>query len=269
VLGLLPRTYYPPHDANRMAREGDVARARADFITGGSRNLRALLRNRFAWMNDFIRPDQIVVELGCGAGLTQFFLDHPRILATDLRPYGWVSACVDALHLPFAPGSVDVFICANMIHHVASPARFLDTILACLRPGGVLLIREPTPSFLLLCLLRVMRHEGWSLDVDVFDPDALANDPADAWSGNNAVSLLLFQDKQRFARRFPEFQIEFDMFSECLMFPLSGGVTAKTWSLELPDRVLGMVQRLDAVLCRCAPSVFAMGRNVALRKRMA
>jgi 2-polyprenyl-3-methyl-5-hydroxy-6-metoxy-1,4-benzoquinol methylase len=124
-----------------MSGEGDVTQARADFIAAGSKNLRALLRHRLSWMNDFIRPDQTVVELGCGSGLTQFFIDHARILATDVRPYGWVSACVDALHLPFAAGSVDVFICANMIHHLASPVRFLDTLLECLRPGGLLLIR--------------------------------------------------------------------------------------------------------------------------------
>jgi hypothetical protein len=122
---------------------------------------------------------------------------------------------------------------------------------------------------MMLCVLRIMRHEGWSLDVDVFDPDALANDPADAWSGNNAVSHLLFRDKDRFARRFPGFQIEHDEFSESLMLPLSGGVTAKTWSLELPNGILRMVQRLDALLCWGAPSIFAMGRNIALRKRTA
>ena len=263
---LLPRTYFPPHDSNRMAREGDVARARDDFIRTGSRNLRALLRQRFIWMNDYLRPGQTIVELGCGAGLTQFFINQERILETDVRPYGWVSACVDALHLPFASESVDAFICVNMIHHLARPAAFLDSIVECLRPGVVLLIHEPNPSIMMLCMLRTMRHEGWSLDVDVFDANGLANDPADAWSGNNAVSRLLFHNRNKFASRFPRLRIEHDAFTECLLFPLSGGVTAKTWSLELPDSILRLVAQLDALLCRAAPSVFALGRAVALRK---
>jgi hypothetical protein len=41
-----------------MSGEGDVTRARADFIAAGSKNLRALLRHRLGWMNDFIRPDR-------------------------------------------------------------------------------------------------------------------------------------------------------------------------------------------------------------------
>lgn len=248
-----------------MTYEGDVVRARAAFLAGASRNLRALLRARYEWMNDYIKADDIVVELGCGAGLTQFFVRAGTCFATDVHPYPWVNACVDALHQPFRPGSVDVFICINVIYHLAAPVNFLDLVQACLKPGGYLLVHEPNPSFLMLAILRLMNHEGWSLDVDVFDPDSIANDPADPWSGNNAISRLLFSD-QRFRRRFPDLRVVHDRFTECLLFPLSGGVTAKTWSLELPNSVLNMIARLDAVLCPAAPFVLAMGRAIALRK---
>ncbi len=264
---LLPATFFPGHDQNRMSREGDVARARAEFIAAGTENVRALLRQRLGWMDAHIRPDDIVVELGCGAGLTEFFVNGAPIMATDVRPYPWTAACVDALHLPFAPNSVDVFICVNMIHHLAVPTAFLDTLLTCLRPGGRLLIHEPNPSVAMLMALRLMRHEGWSFAVDAFDPAVAANDPADPWSGNNAISALLFGDLARFSRRFPAFTVLFDRYSEFLLFPLSGGVTAKTAVPVLPRAVLGAVAALDRVLCWLAPSVFAMGRSIALEKR--
>lgn len=251
-----------------MAQEGDVTSARAEFLAGPSRNLRALLCQRYEWMNDYIKADDIVVELGCGAGLTSFFLRSGTLFATDVRPYPWVAACIDALRLPFKPASVDVFICINAIHHLAAPVRFLDSLQACLKPGGYVLVHEPNPSVLMLAALRLMNHEGWSFDVDVFDPDSIANDPDDPWSGNNAISRLLFSDG-RFRRRFPQLRIVRDRFAECLLFPLSGGVTAKTWSLELPDRVLRMIARLDAALCLAAPTVLAMGRSIALQKEPA
>ena len=112
-----------------------------------------------------------------------------------------------------------------------------------------------------------MRHEGWSFDVDVFDPAAQVNDPTDAWSGNShAVSHLLFRDLEQFTRRVPGFRVVYDRCMECLLFPLSGGVTAKTWTVELPMPVLGALARLDRLLCRLSPSVFAMGRSIALQK---
>ncbi len=265
--GFLPRTFFPPHDQNRMAREGDVARARADFIATGTRNLHALLRQRLSWMNDFVLPDDVIVELGCGAGLTEFFVTHGRILATDVHPYPWTAGCIDALRLPFAAESVDVVICVNMIHHVAVPTTFLDAVLACLRPGGRLLIHEPHPSFMMLLALRLMRHEGWSFDVDPFDPATAANDPADPWSGNNAISQLLFGDHERFRRRFPAFRRVFDRYSEFLLFPLSGGVTAKTAMPELPDVVLRSAAAIDRLACRLSPGIFAMGRSMAFEKR--
>ena len=251
-----------------MAHEGDVTRAREAFLGPGSGNLRALLHQRFDWMNAFLRPDDIVVELGSGAGLAEWYLTNARLLMTDVQPKPWTAACVDALHLPFAPESVDVFVCVNMIHHLASPARFLEALAQCLRPGGRLLVHEPYPSVAMLLALRLMRHEGWSFDVDAFDVDCVANDPSDPWSGNNALSQLLFADHARFERRFPALRIVRDEFSECLLFPLSGGVTAKVRVPRLPVMVLRAVAALDRLLCRIAPSVFAMGRAIALEKRV-
>jgi SAM-dependent methyltransferase len=161
---------------------------------------------------------------------------------------------------------VDVFICSNVIHHVPSPMAFLRDIRDCLRPNGYLLVHEPHPSLLFLLALRMMRHEGWSFDADVFDPVARVSDAADAWAGNNAVSYLLFRDCAEFERQVPGLRVVRDRCTECLLFPLSGGVTAKSMTVELPMPVLGGLGWLDSVLCRMAPSVFAMGRSLALQR---
>src|SRR6267142_1751336 len=63
------------------------------------------------------------------------------------------------------------------------------------------------------------------------------------------------------------FEVVHDGFAECLMFPLSGGVTAKTKTLELPMTVLKILDWIDGKLCRLSPGIFAMRRSIALRKR--
>jgi hypothetical protein len=93
------------------------------------------------------------------------------------------------------------------------------------------------------------------------------NDPADPWSGNNAISYLMFRDRSAFQKNAPGYQILHDIFVECMMFPLSGGVTAKTKTVELPMAVLRIVGWIDRKLCRFGPMMFAMGRSLVLRKR--
>ena len=111
-----------------------------------------------------------------------------------------------------------------------------------------------------------MRHEGWSFDVDVFDLTAPVNDPADPWSGNNAVSYLMFRESGAFQENARGFEVVHDGFAECLMFPLSGGVTAKTKTLELPMTVLKILDWIDGKLCRLSPGIFAMRRSTSLMR---
>ena len=68
---LLPRTYVPNHAQNKMKSEGNLRHAHAEFKTGKRNNLRALLQNRYQWMNNFIEPGDIVVEIGAGAGFSK------------------------------------------------------------------------------------------------------------------------------------------------------------------------------------------------------
>lgn len=263
----LPATYFPKHTQNRMASEGDLVRARADFVSRKSNNLEFLLRNRYAWMNDYIEKEHTVIEIGAGAGLSKSFIKRSTVITTEISHYPWVDICVDALNLPFHSDSIDVFICINVLHHLTTPIRFLRDVYRCLKGGGHLLLLEPNPSLLLLIALRIMRHEGWSFELNVFDPAVCVNDPADPWSGNNAISYLLFADKSAFEKNAPGFEIMHDAFSECIMFPLSGGVTAKIRTVELPVRLLKIIDRIDHRLCRLAPMIFAMARSLVLRKR--
>jgi SAM-dependent methyltransferase len=263
---LFPRTYFPNHLQNRMESEGDLQRARDRFLSEKNNNLRLLLYNRYAWMNKYIKCDDVVVDIGAGAGFSREFI-KTEITVTEIAPYHWVDICADAANLPFGAETLDVVICSNVLHHFATPIRFFENVYECLKPGGHVLIFEPNPSFLLLLALRIMRHEGWSFEVDVFDPTALVNDPKDPWSGNNAISYLMFRDQSLFEENSRGFEVIHDSVAECMMFPLSGGVTAKMKTINLSITMLRIIDWLDGKLCRLSPYMFAMARLVVLRKR--
>jgi NDP-sugar pyrophosphorylase family protein/SAM-dependent methyltransferase len=262
----LPSTYFPTHEENRFQHEGDVARAREFFLQSRPRNLEYLLHKRYSWMNAHLQPGQRVVEFGAGSGLSKEFIRHEGFQITDVEPRPWTDAVADAMDPPFPPGSIDVAIFSHMIHHLPSPAKFFASVHRMLAPNGLVLIQELNTCFALKAALRAMRHEGWSYDIDVFDPDIVANDPRDPWSANCAIPELLFTDAAEFERRIPGFAIEKNALNECFVFLASGGVVVRAKTVELPRFALRAIDALDSALVKMMPSVFAMGRSVVLRK---
>jgi SAM-dependent methyltransferase len=259
-------TWYPPAGADRLRGHGDYAAARSRFFSGRHPNLRYLVRERYAWMNPYLAGRRRVVELGAGAGLSREFLQAPGLELTDVVPHPWLDRAVDALALPYAPGSLDAVICSHMIHHTADPVAVLRGIGLALRPGGVLLVNETVPSICHRLLMWAMRHEGWSCDVDLFAEGAAAKDRGDPLAGNNAVADLLFGERGRFRQAFPGLSVQLDQYTELLVFLVSGGVGGQAFTFPLPEAVLDLLRHLDRGLVALAPRVFALARRTVIIK---
>ena len=181
-----------------MKHEGDVVAAREYFISGKNRVLYHLIKQRFSWMNNFIKDsDEIIIELGCGAGLSKQFIQNDKFIMTDIAEHDWVDKYLDAMNIELPDSSVDVFICSHMIHHLSNPATFFDNLGKKLKPSGRVIIQDIYTCLLMKIVLRIMRHEGWSDSVNIFDRKAVCNDPSDAWSANCSIPKLLFFKNQR------------------------------------------------------------------------
>ncbi len=266
-LSVMARAYKPAHAENRMRSEGDVLCARVDYARRKSGNLKWLLRSRYEWMNEYVGAKSIGVDVGCGAGFSRQFIRCRRLLLTDLTEHDYLDiGGVDALRLPFLGESLDFVIETNVVHHLPHPGLFFEEAQRVLRPGGFLLMHEVQASLLFRTVLRLMRHEGYSFAVNVFDENCVCTDPEDPWAGNNAIPRLLFDDHSAFRRFQPDWRIVRDELCECLMFLNSGGVTAKTAYIPLPSVLLKAVQRLDTIFAKVAPNILAVGRRIALQK---
>ena len=263
----LPKAFKPSHEQNRMKNEGGVLEARKHFIEHQPSNLKFLLQNRYEWMRAYLCGKNKVVELGAGAGWSKIILKDSPIILTDIEKYPWIDKVVDAVNLPFAPESVDAFVCSHMIHHVAYPSKFLRNMATCLKKDGVIVINEIYTSFLMKMLLLMMRHEGWDYGIDVFSNARPANNPGDPWSANCAIPELLWDDGDEFEKRIGCLKVELNQPCEFLIFALSGGVIAKTKTINLPFGALRVVHGLDNILVKWFPRFFALGKRVVLRRR--
>jgi SAM-dependent methyltransferase len=249
-----------------MKSEGSVSNARRRFLRNRFRNLDVLLRSRYDWMNSYLKHNQKILELGAGAGFSQLYL-KPKVILTDAVSNPWIDMFVDATKMDIESNSLDALIASHNIHHFYSPYKFFVECSRVLKPGGVLLIQELNTSLILRILLRLMRHEGWSYEVDVFNESQIVNDKHDLWSANCAVPEMLFTEGVKFEQTFPYLKIERNQLCECLIFPISGGVISKTNVPELPRPILSLILKIDKLLVRLAPHLFAMGRRVVIRKQ--
>ncbi|MCF8029690.1 MAG: methyltransferase domain-containing protein [Desulfohalobiaceae bacterium] len=132
-----------------------------------------------------LQPGQAVLDLGCGQGrhlhalydrpgLRVYGLDRdPDVLqkaASGCRTYFpaasegarcWLVLSGDSLRLPFAPGSLDVVICSEVLEHIRDYRAALLEIRRVLRPGGRLALSVPRhgPERVCWLLSRGYRNE--------------------------------------------------------------------------------------------------------------
>lgn len=258
---------YNPTKKNLLQNVGDAVIAREYYYKQKPTNLVFLLQKRYDWMNKFIKANDSVLEVGCGMGVAKDFIRKDiHLIITDIESNPWVDQVVDACETKFPDNSFDVVFCSNMVHHLAIPQKFFKEMGRILKPGGYLLIQEIDCSLMCRLILRLCRHEGWSFKTDPFNSNESCNKKDDPWSGNNAIPNLLFDNPQKFEQNFPFFKVQDQKFSEFLIFPLSGGVTAKIKTLSLPVSILKIIDEIDNFLVSLWPGIFALQRRIILIK---
>ncbi len=262
---LLHGPYEPKHEDNRMTSEGSVSDARQRFLNERFQNLEYLLKFRYDWMNEYLKEDTVIIEVGAGTGFSHLYLKQKPILTDATNDNPWIDKYIDATNMDLDDNSVDVIIASHNIHHFYSPYKFFKECERVLKQDGKIIIQEINTSLMMRTLLKLMRHEGWSYDVDVFNPDAIVNHESDLWSANCAVPEMLFEKNSKFEEVF-SYKVIKNEPCECLIFPLSGGVISKTKMPKFPKFFLNFILLLDRVLVAFLPNIFALGRRVVLER---
>lgn len=260
---MVRRAYSPARSTSRLRWDGDWQAARSFYLERRPANLHYLLERRYRWMSPYLEGKRHIVEVGSGAGYASQLLGD-RVLLTDVAAHPWHDAAVDGLQMPFRDRSIDALICAHTLHHLARPMQFFAEARRVLGDGGFLLIQELHTSPLLRLLFRVLRHEGWDDQVDVFDARRAAIDVREPLSANCAIPQLLFADSAVFEQRVPGFEVVRNELCELFLWLASGGVNAKVRTVPLPSWGLRLLDRLDRALIALLPTTLALGRRVAL-----
>lgn len=162
--------------------------------------------------------DGAVFEVGTGAGFLEQFV--PGLITSDIAPIGGVRVVLDAMRLPFQPGSCRAGVLVNVLHHIARPADFLTEAARVIRPGGALVMVEPWCSPWSSAVYR-WHHEP-------FDPAArewTVEGGGRLSDANSALPWILFErDRARLASECPEWRIDQIQPGMPFQYLLSGGM---------------------------------------------
>ena len=255
-------------DENRMRSLANTKIARETYYSSKSKNTKFLLKKRFSWMNDFILDHHVGIEVGSGAGFSKDFISNKNFKLTDLGTDDHLDfKNIDAQDTGFKEESFDYVIASNMIHHIPFPIKFFKEMNRILKKNGNLIIFESYCSLTFQLATIIMKHEGFDFTLDVWDEKNPKSDENNAWHGNIAVPHLIFDNKKKFEENLGKFfKVEYEKFTECLIFLNSGGVTSKTRCIPMNKFLLNILNFIDKILIKLLPSVFCMGRRIVLTK---
>ena len=254
---------------SKSTKNPNIFENRKKILNSNNPNLIYLLNKRFRWMGKYIKNKKIIIELGSGNGCLKRILNKKKILLTDIVKYPWIDKKLDMLKINLGKkymNKVDVFIINHSLHHCANPANCLNKISRYLKKDGVVLINEPETSFMLKLVQIILDDESWSLTDNVFKKNKNLFSPKNPWISNTAIAQLLFKNKQKFQKNFPQYFVEKNYVSEFFIFLNSGGINSDFFYFKFNPFFLNIIDLIDKLLILLFPSFFALNRTVVLRK---
>jgi SAM-dependent methyltransferase len=202
--------------------------------------LRCIYQQWYSQVAKNLPEKGLVVELGCGVG--GFKQWRPNTIATDLVPSPWVDLVTDGTRLPFVAGALDGLVAFDVLHHIANPVSLFQEAVRVLRPGGKLIFWEPAITPWSRVVWALFHHEPVDMN---YDPFAVSNEPS-TYFANTALPALLFEKfRDRLQQEVPALRLETLAYSDCLVYPLTGGFSP---FCLLPPPVIPALHRLESAL---------------------
>jgi len=127
------------------------------------------LRWLYSQVAEELRPEDKVLEIGAGAGISKLFLANFDVLRTDLLDHGLaeVQSGVNAENLPFKGGEFDAVFAMDMIHHVPFPYKVIAEAIRTTSLNGRLILVEPYVSVASYLVYKIFHSEKTSLCIKI------------------------------------------------------------------------------------------------------
>jgi SAM-dependent methyltransferase len=202
-----------------------------------------------------------IVELGSGIGNIK--MEIPRAICTDLFKNPWIDQVENAYDLSFKDNEVSNLILFDVFHHIQHPGAAFSEFHRVLKPGGRVIIFEPSISVTGMLVYGLFHHEPVArfkkIDWDApegFDP---WSSPYYAAQGN--AQRVFFSAK--YNESLSEWDIVLKKRYSALAYVLSGGYSKPQL---YSDKLYPRIKQLEGLLDHF-PALFSTRLITVLRKK--
>ncbi len=191
----------------------------------------------------FIRCSNVkVLEIGSGAGFIKEVI--PEAITSEVFQIEGVDMVIDAMNLPFKNDSLDAIVMTDVFHHIPNVQLFLEEVMRCLRPGGILLMIEPWKNKWSKWVYQNLHHEPFDTHVHEWALSDMDGSPLS--QANGALPWIVFcRDVQQFKHRYPNLKINSISPLMPISYLLSGGVSLRSL---VPGFLYWLIRRIERPL---------------------
>jgi SAM-dependent methyltransferase len=184
-----------------------------------------------------------IIELGSGSRLIKDYL--PNAKATDISFQKDLDLCLDGTKIELKSESVDAFFAMNVLHHIHDKFKFFDEVSRCLKPGGLLFIRDQHISLVSRLIFKYLHHEHFDESNNIWKIES------ENLTENGASAHVIFnKERQIFEEKWGDLEIIKIERVSAMYYWLSGGL--KKWTM-IPSSLTSPLISLDSRLAKLCP----------------
>ena len=185
-------------------------------------------------------PNGLKIEIGSGGGFLKEVIND--VITSDVLELPGVDKVFFAEKIPYPDGSVTAFFLLDTLHHIKEPSKFFSEVNRCLKPGGKIVMIEPTNTLFSRLFFKYVHQEEFDSTKDEWVVDGEGR-LADA---NIAMPWIIFiRDREKFLKNYPDLKIlKIHKHTPFRMF-LSGGLSYKQF---VPSASFGFFTNIEKLL---------------------
>ena len=185
-------------------------------------------------------PDGLKIELGSGGGFLKELINY--VITSDVLELPDVDRIIFAEKIPYPDKSVAAFFLLGTLHHIKEPDKFFSEISRCMKPGGKIIMIEPTNTLFSRFFFKYIHHEQFDEKKDSWKVDGEGR-LADA---NLAMPWIIFiRDREKFLTKYPDLEIlQINKHTPFRWF-LSGGLSYRQF---VPSTSFGFFTNTEKIL---------------------
>ncbi len=202
-------------------------------------------------------PAGKIVEIGSGAGFFKEIM--PSVITSDIMPLSSTDITFSAEEMPFADGELSGITMVDVLHHIPHARLFFKEAVRTLKPGGKIVMIEPSNSTWGRFIFSNFHHEPWNPQGDWELPSS-----GPLSGANGALPWIIFvRDRKQFEQEFPELKITHMRQHTPLRYLISGGVSLKAMVPAWSSGFFSFAEKLTSPFS----STFAMFQTIEVTRQ--